>query len=43
MSSNSKGREREDFISKYLERVMPSTVRFGTGDVTDGSGKRSGQ
>jgi hypothetical protein len=43
MSSNSKGTEREAFIGGFLREVMPPIYRFGSGDVVDLSGKRSGQ
>jgi hypothetical protein len=43
LSASSRGNEREKFISSYLQRVLPSTFRFGTGDATDVSGNRSGQ
>ncbi|MBX5293088.1 hypothetical protein HJB96_09045 [Rhizobium sp. NLR15a] len=43
LSSSSKGREREEFISGFLSRVFPNSFRFGTGDVTDTNGRRSGQ
>jgi len=43
MSSASKGAERSAFIDDFLSKVLPSPFRFGTGDATDRSGKRSGQ
>src|SRR5438874_11970568 len=43
MSSASKGNEREAFIDGFLSQVLPTPFRFGTGDATDSSGKRSGQ
>ncbi|PDS69220.1 DUF6602 domain-containing protein [Rhizobium phaseoli] len=43
MSSSSKGREREEFINGFLSRVFPTSFRFGTGDITDTHGRRSGQ
>ena len=43
MSSSSKGSERETFIREYLCKVFPTPFRFGTGDVTDYLGNRSGQ
>lgn len=43
LSSNSKGVEREAFINGFLREVLPSIYRFGTGDVVDLDGKRSGQ
>lgn len=43
MSSATKGHEREHFINAFLAQILPPTFRFGTGDATDRSGKRSGQ
>ncbi|MBI2483484.1 hypothetical protein HYV74_04905 [Candidatus Uhrbacteria bacterium] len=43
MSSAAKGAEREDFINKYLAEMMPPPFRFGSGDVTDQRGEKSGQ
>jgi hypothetical protein len=43
LSSNSKGNEREAFINGFLSQVLPPHFRFGSGDITDQSGKRSGQ
>lgn len=43
MASSSKGREREKFIDRFLSQVLPPSYRFGTGDVTDEAGNRSGQ
>ena len=43
LSSSSKGREREDFIDLFLKNVFPPIYRFGTGDVTDIQGAKSGQ
>lgn len=43
MSAASRGREREHFIETFLSRVLPPGYRFGTGDVIDSFGKRSGQ
>lgn len=43
MSSAVKGREREDFMDKFLRHVLPPTYRFGTGDITDSRGAKSGQ
>lgn len=42
-SSATKGRDREDFIHKFLENLLPPQFRFGSGDITDLSGRRSGQ
>lgn len=43
LSSASKGTERETFINSFLKAVFPTPFRFGTGDVTDAEGERSGQ
>jgi hypothetical protein len=43
MSSNLKGVERQTFIDSFLSQVLPSHFRFGTGDVTDRTGGKSGQ
>ncbi len=43
MSSSSSGTEREKFIKRFLEVVLPPVFRFGTGDATDTHGRRSGQ
>lgn len=43
MSAASRGREREAFVSRFLENVLPTPFRFGSGDVTDSDGRRSGQ
>jgi len=43
MSNTSKGRERESFINRFLCEVFPTPFRFGSGDITDKSGQRSGQ
>ncbi len=43
MSSATKGSDREDFIHKFLENVLPPQFRFGYGDITDLSGRKSGQ
>jgi hypothetical protein len=43
MSSSTKGREREHFIHQFLEQVLPPVHRFGSGDIIDSSGNRSGQ
>jgi len=39
----SKGNEREAFINGFLSQVLPPHFRFGSGDVTDQNGARSGQ
>ena len=43
MSSSSKGREREEIANSFLSNILPLPYRFGTGDITDISGRRSGQ
>jgi hypothetical protein len=43
MSTASRGQERSAFIQEFLQAVMPTTYRFGSGDATDGAGHRSGQ
>jgi hypothetical protein len=43
MSYSSRGSERDGFINEFLAQVMPPIYRFGTGDVTDIEGNRSGQ
>lgn len=43
MSSASRGREREQFIDLFLSRLLPPGYRFGSGDVIDTRGFRSGQ
>jgi len=43
LSAASKGKEREAFIDSFLSEVLPSPFRFGSGDVTDENGNRSGQ
>jgi hypothetical protein len=43
LSSASRGTEREHFINTFLREVFPLPYRFGSGDITDRSGRRSGQ
>jgi hypothetical protein len=43
MSAASCGREREQFIDLFLSRLLPPGYRFGSGDVIDTRGSRSGQ
>ena len=43
LSSASKGTEREQFVGSFLEEVLPVPFRFGTGDITDATGNKSGQ
>lgn len=42
-SSNTKGKEREEFINLFLSQILPSHFRFGSGEITDLSGHLSGQ
>lgn len=42
-SSTTKGNYREYFINVFLSEVLSPQFRFGTGDITDLSGKKSGQ
>jgi hypothetical protein len=43
LSAATTGTERAAFIDGFLSEVLPAPFRFGTGDATDRSGKRSGQ
>jgi hypothetical protein len=43
MSSSTKGREREHFVHEFLEQVLPPVHRFGSGDIIDSLGQKSGQ
>lgn len=43
LSSATKGGERAAFIDQFLAKVLPPIYRFGTGDVTDADGNKSGQ
>ena len=43
MSSASKGREREIFVDAFLSNVFPPAYRFGSGEVVDWIGEKSGQ
>ena len=43
LSTATIGQERAVFIDEFLSGVLPAPFRFGTGDATDRSGKRSGQ
>jgi hypothetical protein len=42
-SNYTKGVEREAFIHGFLQAVLPATVRFGSGEVTDTHNNISGQ
>jgi hypothetical protein len=43
MSAATRGREREQFVESFLAKVFPLPFRFGSGDITDTEGHRSGQ
>lgn len=43
MTAATRGAERAAFIDLFLANVFPSPYRFGSGDVTDENGARSGQ
>lgn len=43
MSDASRGREREQFVDLFLSQLLPPGYRFGSGDVIDTRGFRSGQ
>jgi len=43
LSSATKGNEREFFLTSFLQSIFPPTYRFGTGDIVDSNGNRSGQ
>ncbi len=43
LSSATKGFEREIFVHNILEQVFPPSYRFGSGDIIDGYGNKSGQ
>jgi hypothetical protein len=43
ISSASRGRERQLFVEAFLSQVLPVPFRFGTGDITDGSGVKTGE
>ena len=43
LSSATKGNEREQFIDLFLSQVFPPIYRFGTGDIIDSNGNKSGQ
>jgi hypothetical protein len=42
-SSATKGTERAEFLHTFLSEALPTIYRFGTGDITDAAGHRSGQ
>lgn len=43
LTNESKGTEREVFISTFLSQALPTVYRFGTGDAIDHNGNHSGQ
>jgi uncharacterized protein DUF6602 len=43
LSSATVGQQRAAFINDYLAEVLPPVYRFGSGDVTDVAGNKSGQ
>lgn len=43
LSSATKGNERELLVGGLLEQVFPPSYRFGTGDIVDSAGNRTGQ
>jgi hypothetical protein len=43
LSSATQGREREAFIRLFLAEMLPTVHRFGSGDITDAQGQKSGQ
>jgi hypothetical protein len=43
LSASSRGTERETFVTSFLREVFPPPFRFGTGDITDQDGQRTGQ
>ncbi len=43
MSSDSKGKEREIFVNAFLSNVFPPAYRFGSGEIVDRQGQKSGQ
>jgi hypothetical protein len=42
-SSATRGTERAEFLNSFLTEALPSVYRFGSGDITDAAGHRSGQ
>ena len=43
LSSASSGREREQFVNEFLQKVLPPPYRIGSGDVIDSFGQKTGQ
>jgi hypothetical protein len=43
LSSSTKGTEREAFVHYFFSGMLPTVHRFGSGDITDCNGARSGQ
>ncbi len=43
LSSATQGREREAFVRLFLAEILPTIHRFGSGDITDSKGEKTGQ
>jgi hypothetical protein len=43
LSSATQGRERETFVRLFLAEMLPTVHRFGSGDITDSLGEKTGQ
>ncbi len=43
ISTSSRGREREEFVNRFVRSFLPNIYRCGNGDITDAKGHRSGQ
>lgn len=43
LSTATSGRERELFINLFLRNIFPPHFRFGSGDIADSQGSRTGQ
>lgn len=43
VSNTTKGYERETFINGFLKATLPSSLRFGSGEITDQLENKSGQ
>jgi len=42
-ASSSKGRQREEFLNNFLKEIIPSTFRFGNGEIIDSDNEVTGQ
>ena len=42
-SRATKGTERETFVTQFLNQVIPPMFRIGCGDITDSTGRQTGQ